>query len=158
VIDEEGDVVAARAQRRGRDGDHVEAVKEVFSEAARGDLGAKILVRGGDDADVGADRVAADGLVLALLQHAEELHLHAGASSPISSRKSVPPGGLREAAFSAGEGSRERAALVAEQLRLEDALGDRGAVDGDEGALAARGAARGCSAREAPFRCRSRRG
>ena len=51
----------------------------------------------------------------------------------------------------------ERARLVAEQLGLEQALGQRGAVDRDERPVAARRRARGCSARPAPCRSRSRR-
>ena len=59
--------------------------------------------------------------------------------SPISSRKSVPPlaSSKRPGLLATAPG--ERAALVAEELALDELLGDRGAVDLDEGlVLAAR--------------------
>ncbi len=43
--------------------------------------------------------------------------------SPISSRKIVPPFGLLEQPALLADRARERAALVAEQLRLEQRLG-----------------------------------
>ena len=51
----------------------------------------------------------------------------------------------------------ERAALVAEQLALEQRLGDRAAVDRHERPGCAAGSPRGWRARSAPCRCRSRR-
>ena len=47
-----GDVVAALAQRRQADGDHVQAVVEVLAEAAGADLVLQVPVGGGEHADV----------------------------------------------------------------------------------------------------------
>src|SRR6185436_11047832 len=44
--------------------------------------------------------------------------------------------GLHEQATTLAVGARERAPLVAEQLGFQESLGDGGAVDGDEAALA----------------------
>ena len=55
-----------------------------------------------------------------------------GDSSPISSRKQRAAGRLGEAPVLLADRAREGAALVAEELALEDRLGDGGAVDGDE--------------------------
>ena len=52
----------------------------------------------------------------------------------------------------------ERALLVAEQLALDELLGDGRAVDRDEGLLRARRRARGRRGRQAPCRCPTRRG
>ena len=52
--------------------------------------------------------------------------------SPISSRNSVPPSATLDLARRLLHGARERALLEAEQLRLEQRVRDRGAVDGDE--------------------------
>ena len=60
------------------------------------------------------------------------------ASSPISSRKSVPPEAASKRPMRRSRGVGEGAPLVAEQLALDQPVGDRGAVDGDEGTLAAR--------------------
>ena len=56
VLDEHRDVVAALAQRRDADRDHVEAVVQVLLEAAVGDHLLQVAVGGGDDADVHALR------------------------------------------------------------------------------------------------------
>ena len=142
VIDEQRDVLAARAQRRRRDGDDVEPIVEVLAEAPRLHLGEQIAVGRGDDADVGLDGVAAERLVLALLQDAQELHLHLRRELADLVEEERAAGGLREAAVLLRDGAGERAALVAEELALEDRLGDRRAVHGDE---RARARARSCS-------------
>ena len=55
VLDQRRDVLAALAERRQVDADDVEAVKEVFPEAARFLLLLQRLVRGRDHAHVGVD-------------------------------------------------------------------------------------------------------
>ena len=70
------DVVAAFAQRRQRQRKYVEAVVEVFAEAAGGHFIAQQAVGGGDDAHVERHRrAAAEALDFALLQHAQQLGL-----------------------------------------------------------------------------------
>ena len=77
-------------------------------------------------------------------------------SSPISSRKSVPPSATsKRPRFADGPG--EGALLVAEQLALDERRRHGRAVDGDERPLARGGCARAARARPAPCRCRSRR-
>ncbi len=69
----------------------------------------------------------------------------------------MPPSARSNAPARACDGAGERAAHVAEQLALEQRLGQRAAVDGDERARA-RAATRSWTARgdAAPCRCRSR--
>ena len=62
----------------------------------------------------------------------------ASGSSPISSRKSVPPSAASKRPGARAVGAGEGAALDAEELRLEQSLGDRRAVDRDERPRAAR--------------------
>ena len=73
---EQRDVFAACAQRRQVDRDDVEAVVEVFAEAALADGLAKVDVGGGDDADVDLDLVDSAEVHEALvLEDAQDLGL-----------------------------------------------------------------------------------
>ena len=92
---------------------------------------------GGDDANIDADRRrTSDSLDLALLQHAEQSHLHARGDVRDLVEEEGAGRGLLEAAGSLPCGPGERARLVAEQLALEDTVGDRGAVETNERARA----------------------
>ena len=96
-------------------------------------------MRRGDDAHVAAHRhVAADALEHALLQHAQQLHLHGRAHVADLVEEQRAAFGDLEAALARRDGAGERALLVAEQLALEQVGGDRAAVDRHERALAAR--------------------
>ena len=80
VLDEQRDVPAPLAQRRHAHRHDLQAEEQVLAEAARGDLVLEIAVGRGDDAHVDLDGLGrADAPDLALLQHAQELHLHLGA-------------------------------------------------------------------------------
>ena len=76
VIDQQRDVVAALRERRAGDGDHVQAIEEIFAEATGFDLGLEVAVGGGDQTKVRAVRATAERLVLAFLQDAQQLDLH----------------------------------------------------------------------------------
>src|SRR5207248_9272589 len=112
-------------------------IVKVLAEAPGADLGQEIAVRGGDDANVGLDRVAAERLVLPFLQDAQELHLDGGGQLADLVEEERAGRGLREASVLLHDGARERAALVAEELALEDRLRDRRTIDGDERPLRA---------------------
>jgi hypothetical protein len=76
VLDELGDVVAARLEGGDFDGNDVEAVVEVFAELFCGDARLEVGVRGREDADVRADRGrGAERVVGARLEELEELCL-----------------------------------------------------------------------------------
>ena len=68
--------------------------------------------------------------------------------SPISSRKIVPPCGELEAPLAVADGAGEGAAHVAEQLGLEQLLGDRAAVHRHEQAAPRAGCCSGARARQ----------
>ena len=82
--------------------------------------------------------LAADALELALLQHAQQLGLHRRRDVADLVEEQRAAVGELEAAELALDGAGERALLVAEQLALEQRLGERAAVDLDERAARAR--------------------
>ena len=93
----------------------------------------QIEIRGGDEADVHRRRsIGADGLELARLQHAQQLRLKI--ERQVADLVEEAGAALREpeAAFLPPVGAGERPLLVAEQLGLEERLGDRAAVERDE--------------------------
>ena len=130
VLRQDGDVVAPLAQRRRADGDDVQAVVEVLAEAAGLDLLLEILVRRGDDADVDLDDGRrSDRLDFAFLQHAQHLRLRAQRHVADLVEEDRAAVGGDELAGLLAHGAGERSLLVAEQLRLDQLLGDRRAVD-----------------------------
>src|SRR5262245_9527552 len=77
---EDGDVFLAIAQGRNKKGNYVEAIEEILAEAAVGNLLLEILVGGGDDADIHADRlIGTDGFEALLFEHPENFGLRAEA-------------------------------------------------------------------------------
>ena len=78
----------------------------------------------------------ADRQHLALLQTRSSAACDGGGRSPISSRKSVPRSALRTRPSAVLGGAREGALRVTEELALDQRVGQRAAVDRDEGAVA----------------------
>ena len=118
----------------------------------------EVLVRRGDDAHVAAHRVvAADAVELAVGEHAQQARLQVERHVADLVEEQRAAVGLLEAAaprrLRAGEG----AALVAEQLGLEQVLRDRRGVDRDERAARRAGCACAARARRAPCRSPIRR-
>ena len=133
MIDEQRDVFFPLAQRRQRDGDHVDAVEEVLAEVAVADRLAEVAVRGCEDADVHLRlHVRSDAPDDAVLQHAQELNLHRrrGLADLVEEDRAAV--GLVEQTALLADGPGERAALVPEELGLEQRLRHRPAVDSDE--------------------------
>jgi hypothetical protein len=98
VLGELGDVLAPLAQRGDLDPDDVEAVVEVLPETCRFFTSSSTLrlVAARTRTSTLDLRARADAAHLALLQHAQELHLEGGGSSPISSSSTVPPSASRK--------------------------------------------------------------
>ena len=133
VADERDQVLAPLAQRRQVHGDHVQPVVEVGAEGAVLDGRRQVAVGGGDDAHVDAQRtLAADAQELARLEHAQELRL--GGRSHLADLVEEERALVRQLELAELLRVRvgERAALVAEELALEQRLGDGGAVQRDE--------------------------
>src|SRR5438128_4683489 len=138
-IGEEDHVLTALAERRQVDGDHGEAIVQILAEASAPQGLVEALVGGRDHAHVdGDDLAAAHPLDLALLQEAQQLDLKGQAHLRDLVQEESAAGGHLDLALALGVGPRERAALVAEELALQQGLGDGPAVDSDEGARLAR--------------------
>jgi hypothetical protein len=138
ALGEQEDVRLALAQRRQLEREQGEPVVEVLAEATRPHRLGQVLVGGGDDPHVdGLGPGAAEATDDAVLEDLEQLGLEAGREhADLVEEEHAAMGELEEAGLGlAGIG--ERPALVAEQLGLEQGLGDRGAVDVDEGAAGA---------------------
>src|SRR5437667_4629836 len=141
MIDERRDVVAPLTERRDLDRNDVQAVKEILLKFALGDHLAEIAVRGRDDAHVDAfGPFRPERLELALLKDAQQLRLQRGAHRSDLVEKDRSTVGERELALLGAGGAGERAADVAEELRLEQGLGNRRAVHLDERHAALRAA------------------
>ncbi len=112
---EDGDVVAARAQRRQHERHDVQAEEKIAAEAAFGGLLFEVAVAGGDESYVHVDRLrAAEPLERALLQDAQEFDLHDGAQLADLVEKERAAVGQLKAAFLGLRRGGERAALVPE--------------------------------------------
>ena len=133
VLGQQRDVLAPLAQRRQPHRDDVDAVEQVLAERALGHHLRQVPVGRGDDADVGLDLVgAAEPAEPALLQHAQQLHLHERAHLADLVEEDVPFSATSISPFLLVSAPGERAAHVAEQLGLEQRLGQRAAVERDE--------------------------
>ena len=138
VVGELGDVVEPLAQRRQADRHDVQAIEQILAEQALLDQPAQVAMGGGDDADVGLDRrAAADRHVLAFLQHAQQPGLRLGRHVADLVEEQRAAVRLLELAGRALDRAGEGAALVAEQLALDQLARDRRHVERHERALAA---------------------
>src|SRR5437762_10389603 len=133
---QERDVFAPLAQGRHPDRHDVEAVEQIFAEAAAGDFGAQIAVRGGDDADVDLDPArSAHPLEGLLLKGTDDLALrfqrHVGdlVEKQRAAMRPLERADLSRLAIVAG--------LAAEQLDLEPVRPHRRAIYRDERSLRA---------------------
>ncbi len=150
--------ISSRRSRSGgqRQADDVQAVVEVFTERPIAEGFLRVLVRGRQHAHVHLDLgPAAEAPDRARLEDAKELGLHRGVHLRDLVEEERALVRELEAAGPALERAGERALLVAEDLALEERLGNGRAVDGDERARARAARARGWSAPPAPCRCRS---
>ena len=134
VIDEEGNVLASFTEAWELEPNDVDAVEKIFAERAVLDQLREIPMGRDHDADVGLDRLdPAQRLVDPFLQNPQQTHLHRRRDVADLVEEDRAALGDREAprlvALGVGEGAR----LVAEELGLEEGVGERAAVDGHEG-------------------------
>ena len=154
VVGQQGDVGLPVPQRRQVDAEHVEAVVEVLTKRPGGDGGVEVLVSHGDDSDVHFDGAgAAEALELTLLEHAQQLDLGRRAELADLVQEEGAAVGQLEAALLARPGVGEGAGFVAEQLGLDERLGQRAAAHLDEGFVGARETRSGWRGPRAPCRC-----
>ena len=139
MVGEAEDVAPARAQRRQLEADDGEPMVEILPKPPIADR--LLQIHAGRRHQRHVDRLragAAQPAHRAVLEHGEELALQGGGQeADLVEEQRAAMGGLEEAGLGLAR-IREGAALIAEQLGLEQGLGDGGTVDGDEGAVAAR--------------------
>ena len=131
-------VLLALAQRRHKKRNHVEAIEEIFAEVALGDLFFEILVGGGDEAHIDAQGLrAADRREQLVVEGAEHLGLgfEAHVADFVEEERSAV--GALEGAALLRRSAGLRAVAIAEELGLDVRLGNGGAVELDEDAVAA---------------------
>ncbi len=135
MLDQCRKVVPSRSQWRQRDREDAQAVVQVAAEFSGVHHLRQVPVGRGDDPHVRPDRlVPADPLKPTILQHPEHLRLGQRRHVADLVEEQRPAVALLEDADPLAIGAGERPLLMAEQLALEQGLGDRGAVDGQEGA------------------------
>ena len=141
------------------DREDVQPVVEVDPEASLPDRGVEIVVRRGDDPYVDLARLRRpDALELAFLQHAQQLGLDVGGQIADLVEEDRAAVRQLETALAHRDRAGKGAALVSEQLALDQRRRQGGAVR--PGRTDARGGCCGCAppARTAPCPCRSRPG
>ena len=127
---ERDDHPAAFAERRNRQRDAVEPVVQIRAKPPRGDFFGEIAVRRGDEANVDLDRRhGTDARDLTDLDRAQQLRLQRRRQLADLVEKHGAAVGCLEQTGLGPDRAGERALLVAEQLALEERLGERGAVD-----------------------------
>jgi hypothetical protein len=133
MIGKEQHVLAPLAERGQMNPEHRDTIVQVFAEPALGDRTLEVAVGGGNETDVGLERrSAADPLVLPFLQDAKQLGLHGRRELADLVEEERAAGRELEAPSLELVGPGEGAALVAEELRLDQRLWQRRAVERDE--------------------------
>ena len=137
VVGEKANVVAPFPQRGRADLQHRESVEEVLSEGAVLDHLLEVPMGRRDDAHVGSNLGGAAHPAEGLVFHeAEQFRLQRrGHLADLVQEDGAAPGRFEQALL-LGARVGERAALVAEELRLQERLGERRAGDVHEGAIA----------------------
>jgi hypothetical protein len=132
-------VLAPLAQRGQGEGHHAQAVVEVLAERPGRHGLAQVLAGRGDEPHVHLDGArAAQSLEAALLDDAQELRLERGLQVVHLVEVEGAAVGQLDLARLGLAGVGEGALLVPEQLRLQQVLGDRGAMDLQERPVAPR--------------------
>ena len=133
VLDEDGNIRTAFAQRRHGDLDHAKPVEQILAEVTCGNTLGQVAIRRGDDTDVDATGArVADRLNLPALEKTQQRRLHPQAHLTDfveEQRSTVGDLQLADAiAIRAGEAALD----VPEQLRFEQRFGDASTVHRDE--------------------------
>src|SRR5262249_27815387 len=133
VVDEQRDVLLPLAQRWDDDLDAVDTEEQVLAEAAGGDLALQVTVRGADQPEVGPPLACgADAVEGPRVEHAQELRLDLPDHLADLVEEQRPAVGHLDEPWLLVAGARERAALVAEELALQQRRRHGRAVQVDE--------------------------
>ncbi len=133
MVGQEKDVRPALPERRNKKAEDVQPVVKVFPERAFRQRLFEVDVRGGDQPDVDPHRFdPAEALEFPLLENAEELDLRRGGEVAHFVEEQGAAVRQLESPLLLLVGSGEGSWFVPEQLRFDEALRQRGAVDLDE--------------------------
>ena len=125
------DVIRPLTQRRGGDGQHVDAVVQVFPKAASGHFVFEFFVRGRHHAHIDGHLARGPhGQNAALLQHAQQFDLHVHGQVADFVQKQGAPVRQLEAAQAVAHRAREGPFAVAKQFAFDQVARDGAAVDG----------------------------
>ncbi len=139
VGDQRGEIRDAFAQRRHPDRHDRQSFIEIGAERAGRAQRHQIAVGGGEDPEVDHLRlVFADAADDAVLEDAQQLDLERQRRVVDLVQEHRPARGPRELTFVRAHRTGERPLGVAEQLRFDEIVGDRGAVDRNEAARPSR--------------------
>src|SRR5690606_22866108 len=134
MLGDQRDIFLAFAKWRNLDRKDVEAVEEIFAEAALADLFSEVLVGGRNQADVDLDRATGtDRVYLALLNRAQQLDLNACGQIADLVQEQRAAIGFHEFADVAFGCARECTLLVSEEDAFHQIVGNGTTIDGDEG-------------------------
>ena len=133
------DVLGALAQRRHLQLQHVEPEQQILPERARGHHVLQRAVGGADDAQVRLQlALAADAPEAAVVEEAQQLGLQIGRHlAHLVEEERAAVRQLQQPRLATAQRAGEGAAGIAEQLALGQALGQRGAVQREEGLVPA---------------------
>ena len=131
-------VARALAQRRELDREDLQPVEKVGAKFTGAHHRGELAVSGRDDARVrGQRRSAADAFEAMIVEHPKQLGLDARRQLADLVQEERAAARQLEATRASPVGAGEGALLMSEKLRLDERLGDRRAVDGDERAAPA---------------------
>src|SRR5579872_7144760 len=139
VVDEEGNVVAALAQRRQRNGKDIETIKKVGSKAPVGYHLLQVLVGSRHDADIDSNSAGtSESFKFLLLKDTQKFGLEFDGEIADLVEEERPAVGELEPANPGGDGSGEGAAFNTEQLAFEEPGWNGSAIHLDEWSIGAR--------------------
>jgi hypothetical protein len=139
VFGEQLGVTDALPQRRHRHAEHVQAIEQIETKPAVARELAKVHIGRGDHSHVRPlFTLAADRPIVQILQKAQQCHLPLGRKRIHFVEEQRTAVGLRDEAALLFARIGEGTPAMAEQLVLDQSIGYRAAVDGDERILCAR--------------------
>ena len=131
-LDQRKDILPAAAQGRQVQRQGTDPVKQVAAEPSLLHHGGQVLIGGTDNAHInGDDPITAHPHHLPLLDDPQQLQLRAGSHAlDLVQENGAGTGQLKKSRLAAFSGTGEGAVFIAEQLALQQAVRQGGAVDG----------------------------
>ncbi len=156
MVGERRDVAGPLAQRRYSQRHHIQAEVQVLTERATLDFGRQIAVGGREDPHIHPHgRGTTEPVDLALLECAQQLGLQPDVHLADFVEQQRTAIGCLKFPHPSRDGARERTFLVAEQFRLQQIVGNRRTIQGNEWSARAAGTAVDVACQHLFARCRT---